>query len=376
MKKLITIICFTTMLSSSWAQSLTGPPSGDNQKSKVIQFIGPVEVSITYSSPDVHSPSGEDRSGKIWGGAAHFGFIDQGFGNSKAAPWRAGANENTTFTVSHDVTIEGKPLKAGTYGLFLAVSKEGPYTWVFSKNSTSWGSYFYDAKEDALRVDVTPQDAPYSEWLTYAFDDRQPASAKASLTWDKKRVPFSIEVPNINTIYISKMRDELRSAPGFDYQNWMTAAQFCVQNKTNLEEALTWAETAVSGQFVGQENFNSLQTKAAVLNALGRDAEASVIMDKAIKRSEATVQAIHQYGRSLLQAGKNDKALEVFKYNAQLHAEDKFTPNVGLARAYAALGDKKNAIKFWDLAIKNLPAEQKQFLTQYKAEVDKLKSGK
>lgn len=364
------------MLSSSWAQSLTGPPSGDNQKSKVIQFIGPVEVSITYSSPDVHSPSGEDRSGKIWGGAAHFGFIDQGFGNSKAAPWRAGANENTTFTVSHDVTIEGKPLKAGTYGLFLAVSKEGPYTWVFSKNSTSWGSYFYDAKEDALRVDVTPQDAPYSEWLTYAFDDRQPASAKASLTWDKKRVPFSIEVPNINTIYISKMRDELRSAPGFDYQNWMTAAQFCVQNKTNLEEALTWAETAVSGQFVGQENFNSLQTKAAVLNALGRDAEASVIMDKAIKRSEATVQAIHQYGRSLLQAGKNDKALEVFKYNAQLHAEDKFTPNVGLARAYAALGDKKNAIKFWDLAIKNLPAEQKQFLTQYKAEVDKLKSGK
>jgi len=225
-------------------------------------------------------------------------------------------------------------------------------------------------------VDVTPQDAPYSEWLTYAFDDRQPASAKASLTWDKKRVPFSIEVPNINTLYISKMRDELRSAPGFDYQNWMTAAQFCVQNKTNLEEALTWAETAVSGQFVGQENFNSLQTKASVLNALGRNEEANAIMDKAIKGSDATVQAIHQYGRSLLQAGKNNKALEVFKYNAQLHAEDKFTPNVGLARAYAALGDKKNAIKFWDLAIKNLPAEQKEFLPQYQAEVDKLKSGK
>lgn len=376
MKKIYMLFFLFPIITLGWSQGLTTPPSGDNQKSKVTQFIGPVEVSITYSSPDVHSPSGEDRSGKIWGGAAHFGFIDQGFGNSKSAPWRAGANENTTFTVSHEVTIEGKPLKAGTYGLFLAVSKEGPYTWIFSKNSTSWGSYFYDTKEDALRVDVTPQDAPYTEWLTYAFDDRQPASAKASLTWDKKRVPFSIEVPNINTLYISKMQDELRSAPGFDYQNWMTAAMFCVQNKINLEEALTWAETAVSAPFVGQENFNSLQTKAAVLNALGRDAEANAIMDKAIKGSDATVQAIHQYGRSLLHAGKNDKALEVFKYNAQKHPEDKFTPNVGLARGYAAVGDKKNAIKYWDTAIKNLPAEQKQFLPQYQAEIDKLKSGK
>ncbi|MBP9924852.1 MAG: DUF2911 domain-containing protein [Cyclobacteriaceae bacterium] len=376
MKKIYTLFFLFSITTLGWSQGVTTPPSGDNQKSKVTQFIGPVEVSITYSSPDVHSPSGEDRSGKIWGGAAHFGFIDQGFGTSKSAPWRAGANENTIFTVSHDVTIEGKPLKAGTYGLFLAVSKEGPYTWVFSKNSTSWGSFFYDAKEDALRVDVTPQDAPYTEWLTYAFDDRQPASAKASLTWDKKRVPFSIEVPNMNTLYISKMRDELRSAPGFDYQNWMTAAMFCVQNKTNLEEALTWAETAISGQFVGQENFNSLRTKAAVLNALDRDAEANAIMDKAIKEPDATAQSIHQYGRSLLQAGKNDMALEVFKYNAQKHPEDKFTPNVGLARGYAAVGDKKNAIKYWDTAIKNLPAEQKQFLPQYQAEIDKLKSGK
>jgi predicted negative regulator of RcsB-dependent stress response len=376
MKKLITILCFINLGSGAWAQALTSPPSGDNQKSKVTQFIGPVEVSITYSSPDVHAPDGTDRTGKIWGGAAHFGFIDQGFGPSKAAPWRAGSNENTIFTVSNDVQIEGKELKAGTYGLFLAVSKEGPYTWVFSKNSTSWGSYFYDVKEDALRVDVTPVDAPYAEWLTYGFDDRQPASTKAYLHWEKKMIPFTIEVPNINSIYLTKMREELRSSPGFDYQNLMTAAQFCVQNKTNLEEALTWAEAAVSAPFVGVENFNSLQTQASVLRALGRNDEAGAVMDKAIKHPTANVQSIHQYARSLVQAGQNEKALEVFKYNAKQHPEDKFTPNVGLARGYTAVGDKKNAIKYWDLAIKNLPAEQKQFLPQYEAEVAKLKSGK
>ncbi|MEY4929988.1 MAG: hypothetical protein RI909_712, partial [Bacteroidota bacterium] len=102
MKKLI-LSCFllACMVVGSHAQGLTTPPSGDNQKSKVTQYIGPVEVSISYSSPDVHGPTGEDRTGKIWGEVAHYGFIDQGFGPSKAAPWRVGANENTVFTVSH-----------------------------------------------------------------------------------------------------------------------------------------------------------------------------------------------------------------------------------------------------------------------------------
>ena len=212
MKKLILSgFLLTALVVWSNAQGLTTPPSGDNQKSKVIQYIGPVEVSISYSSPDVHGPNGEDRTGKIWGEVAHYGFIDRNFGTSKAAPWRAGANENTIFTVSHDVKIEGKELKAGTYGLFLAVSKEGSYTWIFSKNSSSWGSYFYDSKEDALRVDVTPLDAPHKEWLTYGFEDRLPSSANAYLRWEKKRIPFKIEVSNINEIYVSKMREELRS---------------------------------------------------------------------------------------------------------------------------------------------------------------------
>lgn len=375
MKKIITL-CLLVWGFSATAQQLTTPPSGDNQKSKVTQFIGPVEVSIAYSSPDVHGPNGEDRTGKIWGEVAHFGFIDQGFGTSKAAPWRAGANENTVFTVSHDVKIEGKELKAGTYGLFLAVAKEGAYTWIFSKNSSSWGSYFYDAKEDALRVDVSPEDAPYKEWLTFGFEDRLPSSAKAYLRWEKKRIPFKIEVPNINEVYVSKMREDLRSSVGFKQENWLTAAQFCAQNKIHLEEALTWVDQSVSTPFIGVENFNTYQTRAAIYQAMGKTTEANAQMDKAIKDPNATVQDIHQYGRALLNSGQKEKAMEIFKFNAQKNPQDKFTPNVGLARAYTAAGDKKNAIKHWELALKNLPENQKQFLPQYEAEVKKLKEGK
>src|SRR5688572_16984755 len=125
MKKFLAIALLVLIGSKSFSQgqTLTQPPSGGNQKSSITQWIGPASVTINYSSPNVTAPNGDDRKGKIWGGPAHYGFIDQGFGTSKAAPWRAGANGNTTVTFSHDVKIEGKDLKAGTYGLFLAVEK-------------------------------------------------------------------------------------------------------------------------------------------------------------------------------------------------------------------------------------------------------------
>jgi tetratricopeptide (TPR) repeat protein len=374
MKKLFTFAFFLAVSGWAMAQTLSQPPSGGNQKSEVVQYIGPAKVTITYSSPDVHSPTGDDRKGHIWGELVPYGFFDQGFG-TKTAPWRAGANQNTTITFSDNVKVEGKELKAGTYGLFIVTDKSGPWTWIFSNNATSWGSFFYNPAEDALRVTATPQDAPYTEWLTYGFEERLPASTTAYLQWENKRLPLKIELPNANDIYVSLMRNELRSTPGFDYRNFSNAAVFCAQNKINLEEALTWADQAMSPTIGGQEDFTTLQAKSQVLTAMNKDAESDAVMDKAIKLPTATVLAIHQYGRSLLTAGKKDKAMEVFKYNATKHPEEKFTPNVGLARGYTALGDKKNAIKYWELAIKNLPDNQKPNLKFYQSELDKLKAG-
>jgi tetratricopeptide (TPR) repeat protein len=374
MKKISTL--FALLLITTWAmaQSLSQPPSGDNQKSKVTQWIGPVEVTITYSSPDVHAPNGDDRKGHIWGELVHYGYIDQGFGTAKAAPWRAGANENTTITFSDDVKIEGKDLKAGTYGLFLGYAKEGPSTWIFSNNSTSWGSYFYNQSEDALRVNTTPVDGAYTEYLTFGFDERTSKSAIAFVQWENKKVPFKIDLPNVNDLYVAKMRNELRSSTGFDARNYTTAAQFCATNKVNLDEALIWASNGTNPTLGGVEDFNSLSVKANVLRAMGKDADANVVMDQAIKIPNTPVMAIHQYARGLLIGGNKEKAMEIFQYNAKLHPEEKFTTNVGLARGYTALGDKKNAIKYWELAIKNIPENQKANLALYQGELAKLKS--
>jgi hypothetical protein len=376
MKKSIPALLLALFVLTASAQVITLPPSGGNQKSSVTQWIGLAAVTINYSSPDIHGPSGEDRKGHIWGELVHYGFIDQGYASSKAAPWRAGANENTTISFTHDVLVNGQKIKAGTYGLFLDVEKDSPWKWIFSNNATSWGSYYYNPKEDALRVDTQPQEAPYTEWLTFGFDDRLPQSAVAYLQWENKRVPMKIEVPDGMELYLAKIRSELNgTTTGFRYQGYMEAAQFCAQNKINLVEALQWADSAISQPFFGRENFSTLQAKAQVLMAMNKTAEADAVMDKAVKHPTATMLDIHQYGRALLNGGKAEKAMEIFKLNQKIHPEEKFTTYAGLARGYTAIGDKKNAIKNWEIAIRNLPANQQGNRSYYEAELKKLKGG-
>jgi len=333
---------------------LTLPPSGNNQKASVTQFIGPVKVTIDYSSPAVHGPGGtNDRRGQIWGKLVPYGMTDLGFKGGKLSPWRAGANENTVFTVSDPVSIEGQPLAAGQYGLHLIPGQE-EWTVIFSKNSSAWGSFFYDEGQDALRVKVKPAKHEYREWLTYEFTTRRPAEATAELQWEELAVPFNVKVDNVNEIYVTKLRQELTGAAGFNPPAYDAAAQFCVQAGVHLEDALSWAELAINSPFTGQTNFDTLSTKALVLSKMGRDAEAATIMQAAVHDPATTSLQIHQYGRQLLAAKKNQEALEIFKVNAERNG-DKWPVNVGLARGYMAVGDYKKAAEYAQKAAAQAP---------------------
>jgi hypothetical protein len=361
----IAITIGAALVATAAAQELaeiTQPPNGLNQKAEVSQWIGLVKVTIAYHSPNVHGGGGADRTGHIWGELLQYGFFDEGFGPSRATPWRAGANESTTITLSHDVKIDGKDLKAGTYALFLALDRSGPWTWVFS-TQTGWGAYQYDPAHDALRVPTTPVAAPYTEFLTYGFDERRPDAAVAFLQWENKRIPLKISVPNVNELYVAQMRKDLLGWPGFNYENWRLAAQFCADNKINLEEALVWADKAITEPF----------RNGAVLRALGRSGEADDVMDRAVRLPGSPAQPIHQYGQSLLAAGKPDKAMEVFRLNRTAHPDDTFVTYVGLARGYTALGNKKEAIANWEIAIRNIPDNQKPNLPVYLKALNALK---
>jgi hypothetical protein len=375
----VLLVCAARGAGAQEASEITLPPSGDNQRAEVSQWIGLVKVTIDYHSPRVHYPPPNDRTGHIWGELVGYGFFDEGYGPSRATPWRAGANENTTITFSHDVKVDGKELKAGRYALFLAVEKTGPWTWVFSTSSTGWGSYQYDLKNDALRVPAAPQDAPFTEFLTYGFDDRLPGSAVAYLQWEHKRIPFRVEVPNINELYVAQIRKDLQAWPGFNYQNWQAAADFAASNRVALDEALVWADKAIREPFrnaaTGREDFSTLQTKASVLQAMGRDADADTLMDRAARLPGTPVRSVHQYGARLLASGRKERALAIFTLNRRLHPEEPFWTYLGLARGYAAMGDRRNAIANWEIALRNVPAALAPNIPTYQRALQTLKSG-
>ncbi|MBL7750352.1 MAG: DUF2911 domain-containing protein [Chitinophagaceae bacterium] len=348
MKKLL--LAAGLLLTVGLSAQLTTPPSGGNKRAMVGEQIGLTQVNIHYDRPGV-----KGREGQIYGtGIVHSGFIDQQFGPSKSAPWRAGANENTTIEFSTDVTIEGKQLPAGKYGLFVAYDPNA-CTVIFSKNSISWGSYFYNPEEDALRVTVKPVALDRSvEWLKYEFTNQTDNSATIALQWEKLSIPFKVEtdlVKNQLTIF----RNELRNRLGFTWQSWNQAAAWCAQRKTNLDEALLWADTATSAIFGGNMVFQTHVTKANVLKAMGRNEEADAVLKSAMPLG--SVIDLHQYGRQLLAQKKTTEALEIFKMNYAKNP-DQFTTLVGLARGYSGVGDFKNALKYMTKALPLAPDDQ------------------
>jgi hypothetical protein len=362
MKKITIIFCTMIALlfyNFTTSAQLTLPPSGDNQLASVTQFMGPVGVTVQYSSPNVHGPNGEDRTGHIWGELVPYGMVNLQFGwstESNPSPWRGGSNMNTTITFTHDVLIEGKKLAKGIYGLHF-IPTETTWTVIFSSNSTSWGSYFYKQEEDVLRVQVTPSKTEYHEWLTYEFTDRQLEQSVLALQWEYLMVPIKITVENSTAIYLEQIRKELRSDIGFNYMAWVDAANYCVQQNTNLEEALTWVNYAIEEPFFGRKNFTSLSCKSAVLKAMGKTAAADSVMLIAINHPTASMMDIHYYARGLQAEKKLDAALKIFLINYEKFPESSVT-NLGVARGYSAIGNYKKALEYAKQALQLQPDPQ------------------
>jgi len=347
------LLAASLLASTSAAQTITQPFSGDNPRSSVMQSIGPVQITIDYSSPDVHGPGGEDRAGKIWGGLVPYGLHDLGFNDCKQCPWRAGANQNTVFTATHDVEIEGQRLPAGAYGLHMIAGPE-EWTVIFSNNSTSWGSYTYDPKEDALRVQVKPAKNEYREWLTYEFTERHPDRATVALQWENLAVPIKIAVKDIDDLYVAQIKRELRNRDGYSWINWVAAAEYCLAHKTHLEDGLWFADQAVNWEGIGVANFQTLTTLAQLQIANGKKDEAAKTLARAMEPHGASVIQMHQFGRQLQGQGENQLALTVFQANAK-RFPNQWPVNLGLARGHAAIGERGKAVAYARKALVQAP---------------------
>lgn len=336
-------------------------PQG-SQKASVSQRVGITDITITYSRPAV-------KGREVWGQLVPYGMNNLGFGTAKESPWRAGANENTTIDFTDDVSIQGKDLAAGTYGLHMILHENGKVDVIFSNNSTAWGSYFYDPSDDALRVSVDSESGPHTEFLTYEFSEFDKNSTTAVLRWGKKRIPFKIDV-DVTEIVLAQIRKDLQGEKGFTDVNWNQAANWSMNNGGDLEEALSWSEAAISDPYVGNKNYNNMQTKARIMEEMDRSDEAHEVMQEAMEMG--TVLQIHNYGRQLIAKGEKEKALDVFKQNAKMH-KDTWPVNYGLARGYSAMGDYKKALQYLEKAYELAPAQVNK--DRVMANMEKLKKG-
>jgi hypothetical protein len=346
MKKKLLIIATLFLLTPFLKAQLTTTPNGGNKKAMVGERIGLTDVTIHYDRPGL-----KGREGKIWGALVPFGFTDLGFGTSKAAPWRAGANENTTIEFTNDIKVDGKPLPAGKYGLFIAVGKEES-TIIFSKNNAAWGSFFYDDKEDALRVTVKQKsmDQPV-EWLRYEFINQTNNSGTIALLWEKWMFPFTVET-DLTKDQLAIFRNELTGDKGFDWKSWAQAAEWCAEHNTNLQEGLQWADYAISGQYTGEKNFRTLSDKARILNMMGKTVEADALAKEA--NTYGNMNDIHGYALQLMRAKKNKEAAALFKANYKKYP-NQFTTNIGMVMALSSEQNYKEALKYANASFAQAP---------------------
>ncbi|MEP6927908.1 MAG: DUF2911 domain-containing protein [Ginsengibacter sp.] len=341
-------------LASTTAHTQITSPRTPSPAAAVTQTIGISTVTVKYSRPSV-------KGREVWGALVPYGYNVQGFGAGNSAPWRAGANENTVIEFSHDAKVEGQPVPAGSYGLTFVINKDNTGEVILSKDYRSWGSFFYDPKQDLMRAKIQLRTIPQTELLTYDFINNTKTSSELVLDWEKKQFPVKIEF-DVDNIVMANAAEELKSTVGFNWIGFASAANYSLQNKVNLEQGLKWADQAIAQN----NSFNTLSVKSNILKEMGKTPESEKIMNDAI--AIATEAELNTYGYTLLTAGNHDKAIEMLLLNTKRHPTSANAWD-SLGEAYATKGDKKNAIINFKKSLSmnppaNVKANSEKFLHQ------------
>ncbi len=299
-----------------------------SQNAEVTQTIGITNVTLKYSRPLVNGR-------KVWGGLVPYGDV-----------WRAGANENTTITFADPVSVEGKPLDKGTYGLFM-IPKEDEWTIIFSKVNTAWGAFTYKPVEDALRVTVKPTASDFHDALIYEFDDLKPDSAVVTLRWDKLAVPLKVSV-NVPQTVEASLQKQFRGIVQYTWVSYDDAANYFLTAKADLPEGLKYADKSIEAE----ERYDNLMTKSQILAAMGKTDEAKKFADMALAKANAAQS--YQYARQLQRDHKQDQAFAIYRSLAEKYPTNLYT-YAGLARIAVGSGNYDEAVKQMKLCLAVAP---------------------
>lgn len=280
----LVVLVFVSLLTTGlWAQEIKFPSV--SQKASVTQTVGLTDVSINFYRPGV-------KGRVIWGGLVPYDKI-----------WRTGANGATTIEFNNDVMIEGNKLAAGKYAIFTIPGKN-EWVFIFNKQVDLWGDYGYKESEDVLRVNVKPEEAPFCEWMMFAFNNLSEDSAKVMLHWEKLMVGFTIKVET-KGLLLNSIEKNMEHCAISSYRS----ANYAFRNEM-LDNAKKWVDISVNIKSA----FGNMALKAKIYKKLAKtkkeEAEAIKILEKAIllgKELPAEQQSYVEDAKKLLQEWKGKK---------------------------------------------------------------------
>ncbi len=218
-KSVVLLFVVLGLQAESKAQGVKMPAASSGQT--IVQDFGLGKITLTYSRPSM-------KGRKIFGALEPFDKV-----------WRTGANSATVIKFSDDVTIEGKNIPAGEYGIFTIPNKT-EWTVILSKTSKTWGAYTYNEADDFARFKVKPEalKAPM-ETFTMQFTNVKPTTAKLQIMWENTAVPI-----NLSTSIDEKVMASIDAAMKTDKKPYFQAAQYYFENGKDLATALNWMNEA------------------------------------------------------------------------------------------------------------------------------------
>ncbi len=225
-------------------------------------------IEISYSRPSM-------RGRKVFGELVPFGQV-----------WRTGANSATKVTFGEDVSLNGNPIKAGTYALY---TKPGANQWqiIINKGIGNWGVSGFDEKDDVATFNVPAQKLNEAvQSFTISIDNITINSCDITLTWENTKVVIPVKADNNKRI--SDYLEKSINNPNRPYKD---AANYYLETNQNLDKAETYATKAIEAS---NGAFYLYWLKARILAKNGKKAEALEAAKKAADGAPDNYKAEYQ----------------------------------------------------------------------------------
>ncbi|MBF9237797.1 DUF2911 domain-containing protein [Hymenobacter sp. BT683] len=223
-----TLATAVTLLAAPAAQAQIRTPAA-SPASTITQRVGLTDVTIVYSRPSLK-------------GRTAFGD------KTPLAPlgqrWRTGANATTSIKFSDDVTIDGKKVPAGEYGIY-TIPRANEWTVVLNK-SLKQGADVEGFKEDqdVARLTVKPYKAGSKvESFTINFTDLTPGTANVAMEWGNVGAKFKITA-DVDSKVLAQIDEKITKNATPSAGDLAAAAVYYADNNKDMKQAVAWMEKA------------------------------------------------------------------------------------------------------------------------------------